>query len=479
MTLAETVTTIDDLKRQLDNLRPLKPNAESHVWQKFRLDWNFHSNHIEGNSLTFGETKTFLLHGITAAGKPLKDHLDIRGHNEALLHLQEILKQDAPLSETDIRGLHKIILPEPYRIDAQTPDGNTTKRWVKIGEYKTEPNFVPTATGEMFYFAEPFETHAKMNELVAWYRTELERGELHPLILAATLHYKFIRIHPFDDGNGCLARILMNLALMTKGFPPVVIKTDDKQNYFRALQQADGGDLESFVLYIGEQLLHSLELMLKAARGEEIEEPDDLDKKIALLEAELKANDGIKEKRNPQALYKMLSESITPLLKQVEKSLGRFKGMFHETTIKLFVPQSQALRELIVKTTHRVPLQQEMQDVNVWEQVGISSPVMARAILEQVAQDEPRRIRFEHLYKGFKYFGTEVFDLIVSVTVDFEEFKLVINKEENSFCRKREKLYHQTISVEEQKEIANEIATEVFKQIEHRKSVYEKKQKDG
>src|SRR5690606_29582399 len=134
---------------------------ESRIMQKFRLDWNYHSNKLEGNSLTYGETKALLLFGITAQGKPLKDHFEITGHNEAINWVLEILKGDYPLTEHFIRELHKLILKEPYQVDAVSPEGLPTKRWITIGQYKTTPNHVKTKTGEIFYFATPEETPAK------------------------------------------------------------------------------------------------------------------------------------------------------------------------------------------------------------------------------------------------------------------------------------------------------------------------------
>lgn len=106
------------LKKQIDALRPLKPEDEVRIMQKFRLDWNYHSNNLEGNSLTFGETKALLLFGITAQGKPLQDHIEITGHNEAVNWVLDIIKQERPLTENFIRELHKLILKEPYEVDS-------------------------------------------------------------------------------------------------------------------------------------------------------------------------------------------------------------------------------------------------------------------------------------------------------------------------------------------------------------------------
>src|ERR1700744_6267818 len=142
------IQEVDALKKQVDELRPLPEDVEGRVMQKLRLDWNYHSNAIEGNKLNYGETVAFLMEGITAKGKPLKDHLDIRGHNEAINFLLSIVKDARPVSEVDIRSLHAMILVEPYEVKAQTADGLPTTKIITLGEYKTLPNHVRTATAK-------------------------------------------------------------------------------------------------------------------------------------------------------------------------------------------------------------------------------------------------------------------------------------------------------------------------------------------
>ncbi|MBL4649775.1 MAG: Fic family protein, partial [Aureispira sp.] len=231
----EIFNKIDNLKKEIDALRPISADLEAKIMQKFRLDWNYNPNAIEGNRLTFGETKTFLLHGITADGKPLKDHLDIKGHNNALLLLEDIIHEERPITESFIRALHQLILQEDYYNAAVTPTGEKTKRLIKVGEYKQAPNHVKTTTGEIFRFASPEETPAEMDKHIQWLCSETANGEadaLHPVALAALFHYKFIRVHPFDDGNGRLARILMNMLLMRAGYPPSIIKAAEKESYY-------------------------------------------------------------------------------------------------------------------------------------------------------------------------------------------------------------------------------------------------------
>ena len=284
----EDIANALELKNHLDSLRPIDKEKEAIIMQKFRLDCNFHSNHLEGNSLTYGETKALILFGITAQGKPLKDTLEITGHNEAINWVIDLVKGERPLTENFIRELHSLLLQDSYK-ESKNADGEIVPRKISDGKYKTTTNHVETVTGEIFYFATPEETPAKMFDLLNWYSQKTKEENANPILLAAEFHYKFIRIHPFDDGNGRTARILMNFILMQFGFPPVIIKTEDKANYFAALQMADAGNIEVFINYIAQNLARSLEIMIAGAKGESIEEEDismkikDLEQKIAAL----------------------------------------------------------------------------------------------------------------------------------------------------------------------------------------------------
>ena len=137
--------------------------------------------------------------GLTAGGKPIRDHEEITGHDQAITFIIDCIEDDQPLTKAFIRHLHKLILVRPFWIEARTKEGQPTKRLIKVGEYKTEPNHVETQSGAIFYFAEPIETPAKMQELVEWFRNRSETAELNVIKLAAEFHYKFVRIHPFDD----------------------------------------------------------------------------------------------------------------------------------------------------------------------------------------------------------------------------------------------------------------------------------------
>ena len=318
-----------DLKAQLDTLRPLNPDQEKRIWQKFRFDWNYHSNNIEGNSLTFGETKSLLLHNITAQGKSLKDHIEITGHNEAIDALVELTRGDAPLSESFFRQLHVLILRERYQVDAITPEGAPTRRWIEVGQYKTGQNHVQTVTGEIFRFAEPIDVPEKMHALLQSINDLQDPTSAEVLLCAARAHYQFVLIHPFDDGNGRMARLLMNLILIKYGFPPAIIKTQSKQEYFAALRQADGGQFDVFAEYIAECVCASLQIMLAGARGESFEEPDEQDRQIKMLEKLLEEKTRkLTILRDAESMSQLFLTSFAPLVRELDVAARKFASLY-------------------------------------------------------------------------------------------------------------------------------------------------------
>ena len=279
--------TIDRLKQELDALRPLPQEVIARVEQKLRIESNYHSNAIEGNSLTLGETRSLILHGLTARGKPMRDHLDIKGHDEAVKAIEHAVKEEHGLTEVFIRNLHRVLLKEPYEVAAVTPAGQRASRLISIAAYKTTPNNVITSTGETYYFTPPEQVKQEMSDLIDWYRAQAAKGE-HPVIIAAIFHYRFVRIHPFDDGNGRMARLLMNLILIKHGYTVAIVQRDTRDRYLQELEQADQTeDPAQFIDYIASCCEYPLNLYHRAARGESIEDPEDIDREIALFKRSL------------------------------------------------------------------------------------------------------------------------------------------------------------------------------------------------
>jgi Fic family protein len=327
------------LKKELDLLRPINEAQELSIWQKFRFDWTYHSNKIEGNSLTFGETKALLLHNITAQGKPLKDHIEISGHIKAIDALLDITRTKEPLTEAFVRNLHKLILGERYRSQATTPTGEPTTKWIEVGTYKTTPNHVITATGETFRFSEPIDVAHEMLALVqAFNKSAISENSVESSILAACkVHYDFVRIHPFDDGNGRMARLLMNLLFITHGFPPAIIKAPDKAAYLTALQQADSGQFDIFVDYIAGCLCDSLKIMIDGAKGRSIEEPDDQDKQIKLLEKLLEQKSKkLTIGKSIESVSAAFNFAFKPLAWRLHQSVQQFAPMYFDIQSNVF-----------------------------------------------------------------------------------------------------------------------------------------------
>ena len=282
------IEVIDGLKRDLDELRPLPPDVVGRVEQKIRLESNYHSNAIEGNTLTLGETRSLILHGLTAHGKPMRDHLDIEGHDDAVKAIEDAVRRKEALNGVFIRNLHRVLLKEPYEMDALTPDGRLTKRLISVGQYKTVPNNVKTTTGEIHYYTAPEQVQSEMTDLIDWYRDQDASGE-HLIVVAATFHYQFVRIHPFDDGNGRMARLLMNMILIGHGYTLAIVENDDRERYIREIEEvARKESLSQFVEFIASCCESTLRLHLRAARGESIEDAGDIDREIEIFKRSLR-----------------------------------------------------------------------------------------------------------------------------------------------------------------------------------------------
>ena len=313
------------LLTELDAMRPLDADRLGAAMQRLRIEWTYHSNAIEGNSLDYGETRALLMHGVTAAGKPLKDHLDITGHRQALDYLEGVVQDGETLTLTGIREMHKLLLGEPYQADAQAPDGQRVRRTITPGEFKTQPNHVVTATGETHYYARPEEVASMMQDLV-----DDDRGasEQHPVVFAADVHHRFAAIHPFDDGNGRMARLLMNLVLMRAGYPPAVIRQENRPAYYGALAAADGGDLAPFVRFVAEELSATLELYLRALRGEP--DPDVFSRRLGILKREIETR-GVLPGRSIGALRQIAECFVDPFQKRLQEGtteLGKLYRIF-------------------------------------------------------------------------------------------------------------------------------------------------------
>lgn len=337
MSSANTLKKVEKLRTELDSLRPLKNEVEDRVLQKIRLEWNFNSISGDRNALTLEETRSLILHGITKGNRPLKDYIEMKIHNDTISWMFEIAPLGFVLTEDLIKQIHESILLEPYEIQAFDKEGKPTLKMVEIGKYKQSPNNVFSNNGKMINFATPKETPKKMKELLDWFSAESQKANINPIVLAAEFHYRFIKIQPFDDANGRIAKILTNLILMQFGFPPIVIKQSEKNVYHFALQTADTGQLEPFIDFIARNVISSIELYLKGARGESIEEVDDLEKDLLALEEKLRRLSSKIVKREKVVLLDIFDKSILPLLSKLMDNYAKFDRFYIDKKISINV----------------------------------------------------------------------------------------------------------------------------------------------
>ncbi len=209
---------IDDKKRIIDSHQPFSQNMTRKLRDKLIIEWTYNSNAIEGNTLTLSETKVVLENGITIKGKSLKDHLEIINHKEAIEYIENLVSKDVKLSEYDIKTVHYLILKE---IDS-----------TNAGKYRNENVFISGAKHvPPIYMNVPYEMQKIIEKYQNW-------KDLHPVVRACFLHGEFVKIHPFIDGNGRTARLLLNFELIQSGYPPVVIKIENRADYYYALEKA-------------------------------------------------------------------------------------------------------------------------------------------------------------------------------------------------------------------------------------------------
>lgn len=231
---------IETLYAQWHSLQPVTERKRFLLSQRFSVDYNFNSNHIEGNTLTYGQTELLLLFGKVSGEGDLKDFNDMKASQVGMVMMQEEANlRDKPMSQTFIRQLHKTLLREDYTVYRNLPGGVQTSYVIHAGQYKTRPNSVITRYGDRFEYASPEETPALMDDLVDWYNEAEASGNYTPVELAALFHYRYIRIHPFEDGNGRIARLMVNYILARHDWPMIVVRSRNKQDYLEALHQSD------------------------------------------------------------------------------------------------------------------------------------------------------------------------------------------------------------------------------------------------
>jgi Fic family protein len=238
---------IEEKKRRLDTLRPLPKEAVSKLLEDIRLRHTYHSDAIEGNTLTLQETKLVLEQGITIGGKPLKDHIEARNDAEAFDFILQLVQKKTQFSQEIVQQIHDIVTKGLLKDSGKYRTGN-----VRIaGSSITPPSY------------------QKIIHLMDDYIRSIKNLSFHPLKKAAIIHHRLVWIHPFFDGNGRVARLVTNLFFMQEGYPPIVLKQEQRKTYYHVLNQGDNGNLSPLAMFLAKAMNEALQFYLSVFIDEE------------------------------------------------------------------------------------------------------------------------------------------------------------------------------------------------------------------
>ena len=247
-------TSIQEKKKKIDEVRPLSKSLVNKIREQVIIEWTYNSNAIEGTRLSLKETELVIEQGLTIKGIPLKDHFEALNHKEAILFLEKTIKKgNIKLDSFLIRQIHRLIL---YKIDQENA-GKYRDVQVKI-------------SGSSYLPPSALEVPIKMRSFDKWLKDSKNKRDL--IDYSALAHFKLVNIHPFIDGNGRTSRLLMNLILMNKGYPPTIILKSDRPKYYQVLDFAHKGNVKPFIDFIGKNVERSLTWYLDAVTPEKRKE---------------------------------------------------------------------------------------------------------------------------------------------------------------------------------------------------------------
>lgn len=244
--MTELLSSIAAKKAQLDALRPIAGGALRALQKSYDVDLTYTSNAIEGNTLTLRETAEVIEHGITVGGKPLRDHLEAIDHYEAIGWMRALADQPTPIDEVTVRELHRRIV-----LRSQPEIG---------GVYSTLPRRI---AGAPVVFPNAMKVPGLMKNYGQWLS-----ATAHDPATSFEAHYQLVAIHPFADGNGRTARLVMNLLLLRGGYPPVAVRPEDRKTYLESLEHASASDdTTPFQSFMHQRLDATLEEYVNTLQG--------------------------------------------------------------------------------------------------------------------------------------------------------------------------------------------------------------------
>lgn len=237
------IKRIDHAKSLIDKHRPLSKSIVNRLHEQMVIEWTYNSNAIEGNTLTLKETRLVLQEGITVKNKSLQEYLETINHKSAIEFVEELALSKSKITQRNIREIHNLVL--------KGIDSNYSGKYRDLNIRITGSSHTPPDS-------------LKIKELMARFVDKKLNSKEHPIVEAAIAHFELVHIHPFVDGNGRTARLLMNLILIKKGYFPAIILKNDRQKYYDVLEKAHKGNINDFIFFMARSLERTIYLYFEA-----------------------------------------------------------------------------------------------------------------------------------------------------------------------------------------------------------------------
>jgi hypothetical protein len=294
-----TINQTEQLKNQLNALLPLATTQQQSIAQKFAIDWCFAANHHNTKCLTQAETKMLILHDITAQGKALQSHFDIKNYYRAIQKIEKYAAEG--------RFLDDLLIKELYLIISETQEMVSKK------------------------------TNNALTDLVASYKQALVMEiNTNTIDLAIDFHQKFMQVKPFPKANHRIAQLLLNFLLMRDNYPPIIIRPTDREGYQHALHEAHKGNKLHLNILIHQRLTAALQLNIKGAQGFNIERINNVEEELSIFKQHLQQQDPPAIVRiTPTIAEEHLTASIAPAVELFIKKMRQFDEMYAERKIEL------------------------------------------------------------------------------------------------------------------------------------------------
>lgn len=448
MGLEQKYEVVERNQKWAEENGPLSEEVQRKLDYRFRLDWNYHSLTMEGNRFTRAETQSIMSGLVTVMQKTVQDVQEMIGHDEVVQNVVKMATQELPLSEKRIKALHKAIVFE-----------EVAEKRSQIGQYKKDENFAYNYRNERSDFLASADVPDALHRLVDKVNAELElhrkkrTGVSHLLKTAFDFHADFLYIHPFHDGNGRLSRILLNIVLISAGFPPLVVKRDEREVYGRLLTdiQFYNSSREAYYEFMTDLVIRSQELLAKAIRGESLEEAGDIDMRMELLKRRMELmgkESEVQIEYSKDVFVDALNTWVKRLAEEINRLREKFLELFMEVRIQV-VGQAGPF-----SSGKKYSIQSFTKDMIELVKVGDRNYDLVQP---------PIQIRLE--YRALKHVKRAPFHLSIQLLVSFSQYEFSVGASIPRFPIVT-RLYHQGLSDGEISEILAALGDHVLNEIE-------------